>query len=238
MVSNCNKFVLVKEGDSCASLASANGISIDNFGTWNPSSGATSTCQGLWANAYACVGVIGSQPTTTPSTAPTTSSTTTRATTTTGNGIATPTPTQPNMFALVKEGDSCASVATANGISVANFGLWNPDSGATSTCQGLWANAYACVGVIGFTPTSSPTPTTSTTPTSTTKGNGVSTPTPTQTGMVGNCNKFVFIKSVDTCDSVAKAAGITTANFIKWNPAVGEDCKGLWANTYACIGLL
>ncbi|RYP68506.1 hypothetical protein DL769_005503 [Monosporascus sp. CRB-8-3] len=49
-------------------------------------------------------------------------------------------------------------------------------------------------------------------------GNGVETPQPIQSGMVGNCNTFHF--------------------FTTWNPAVGKDCSGLWSDTYACAGLI
>lgn len=55
VVRNCNKFVLVKPNETCYTVASANGISVDQFQTWNPSTG--NGCTSLWANAYACVSV-------------------------------------------------------------------------------------------------------------------------------------------------------------------------------------
>ncbi|OHF01001.1 hypothetical protein CORC01_03829 [Colletotrichum orchidophilum] len=88
------------------------------------------------------------------------------------NGIATPTPTQPNMvgkrdsFYLVVSGDSCAAIVSKSGISlsqfadpgncatiaqqygvaVAQFTSWNPAVGSSYT--GLWANTHACVAVL------------------------------------------------------------------------------------------
>ncbi|KAM0254536.1 hypothetical protein ACHAQJ_006696 [Trichoderma viride] len=223
MVNNCNKFYLVKTGDSCPTIASKNSITEAQFLLWNPSVG--STCTGLWANAYACIGVIGGSSTTI----------TKPSSTTTGNGITTPTPTQPNMvsncnkFYLVKSGDICDTIASNNGITPAQFREWNPSAG--TNCSGLWANAYACIGRIGTSTTTSKS-------TTTTKGNGVTTPTPTQTGMVTDCKTFHHVGTGDSCDSIAKKYSITTANFIKWNPAVKSDCTGLWANTYACVGLI
>ncbi|KAF5852358.1 hypothetical protein GGP41_007761 [Bipolaris sorokiniana] len=29
----------------------------------------------------------------------------------------------------------------------------------------------------------------------------------------------------------------TAQNFVSWNTAVGDDCSGLWADTYYCIGV-
>ncbi len=215
IVSNCNAFYFVNSGERCADIASKNGISLSQFYSWNPSAG--SDCSGLWANAYACVGIIGlTKPTTT----------------TAGNGVATPTPTQPsivsncNSFYFVKSGEGCADIASRNGISLSQFYSWNPSAG--SDCSGLWANAYACVGIIGFVK-----------PTTTTKaGNGVTTPMPIQTGMTTSCKTFHFVAAGETCDTISRAAGISLANFYAWNPAAGNTCAGLWANTYCCIAVL
>lgn len=218
IVNNCNKFYFVQSGESCSGVASANGITLAQFLEWNPSAG--STCAGLWANAYACVGIIGGATTTSP---PTT-------TTTTGNGIATPTPTQPSMvgncdsFYFVVSGDSCAAIASKSGILLSQFVEWNPSVG--SSCSGLWANAYVCISIIGQTPTP------------TNPGNGVVTPTPIQDGMTTSCKTFYFVVSGSTCATIAQQYGITVAQFTSWNPAVGSSCTGLWANTYACVAVL
>lgn len=223
MVDDCDDFYFVEVGDSCAAIALEHGISQAQFVEWNPSVG--SDCAGLWADAYVCVGRIGATPTTTTTT-----------TTSAGNGITTPTPTQPGMigncddFYLVQPGDTCAAIASSHGISQTQFQNYNPSVGAD--CSGLGANAYVCVHRIG-TPTN-PDPTTTTT----SSGNGVATPTPIQDGMVSNCGRFHFVVQGDICASIAATYGITTANFVRWNPAVKNDCSGLWAETYACVGLI
>ena len=91
-------------------------------------------------------------------------------------------------------------------------------------CRGLQANTYACVGVIGGTPTS--------------PGNGIATPLPIMPGMVNYCKKFTKVNPGDTCDIISFFNGpISTADFIKWNPGVGgQECRGLQLGTYVCIG--
>lgn len=122
-------------------------------------------------------------------------------------------------FYLVKAGDSCAGIASAHGISLAQFQAWNPSAG--TTCSGLWADAYACVSIIGVDAT----------PTTTQTGNGVATPAPTQSGMVSNCNKFHFVEAGQTCSTIASSYGIGLRQFTEWNPAAKSDCSGLWAST-------
>ncbi|KAH7037266.1 uncharacterized protein B0I36DRAFT_380504 [Microdochium trichocladiopsis] len=215
MTGSCNKFTLVKTGDTCDKLASAAGISTANFITYNPAVGKD--CSGLWANVYVCVGIIGSTPTPSP--------------TTTGNGIATPTPTQGGMigdcdkFDLVKQGESCSALLSRNGLTIAQ--LYALNSGVGSDCSGLWANVYVCVHKKG----------TATTKPTTTTGNGIATPTPTQTGMVNNCKKFVFVQKGQTCETVAKNNGISVSQLTTWNKDFGSTCSGMWAETYACVGV-
>ncbi|KAF4429443.1 hypothetical protein FACUT_9186 [Fusarium acutatum] len=66
-------------------------------------------------------------------------------------------------------------------------------------------------------------------------GNGIQTPEPIQEGMVDNCNKFHYVSPTTTCQGVLDYYKISLADFIKWNPAVGEDCTNLWAGTNACV---
>ncbi|KAJ2978409.1 hypothetical protein NQ176_g3831 [Zarea fungicola] len=136
MVSDCNKFYLVKKGDTCVTIAVEHGITEKDFATWNPKVGGN--CAGLWAETYACVSVIGYKPTPTDP----------------GNGISTPLPVQPGLlpncikFHLVLSGESCAEMAARYGISVTDVVAWNPNAGRN--CEALWANTYACVGMPAF----------------------------------------------------------------------------------------
>ncbi|SPQ21516.1 05f4d12e-4c34-47ca-9eeb-bd15fa2afc2d [Thermothielavioides terrestris] len=77
--------------------------------------------------------------------------------------------------------------------------------------------------------------TTSTTTTATTTT--VVTPTPTQSGMVDNCDKFAFAVANSTCFDIAQNNSITLQDFYMWNAGVGTDCQNLWANTYYCVGI-
>ncbi|PVI08682.1 carbohydrate-binding module family 50 protein, partial [Periconia macrospinosa] len=221
IVANCDAFYFVKMDESCDSIAAANGISTAQFITWNPSAG--SNCAGLWAEAYACVSIIGHTPT---SAVPTT--------TKPGNGIATPSPIQTGMvdncdsFYKVVDGDSCAKIAIAKGITSAQIISWNPALG--SNCGSLWLDTYICISTIGHTPT---------TPTPTQPGNGVSTPTPYQTGMTNSCKSFHFVIDGDNCERISSQYRISLNDFVKWNPAVGgTGCGSLWRNTYACVAVL
>ncbi|KAM0443355.1 hypothetical protein ACHAQK_003718 [Fusarium lateritium] len=56
--------------------------------------------------------------------------------------------------------------------------------------------------------------------------------------MVANCNKFHEVKDTTTCQGIIEYNKITLADFIKWNPAVGKDCSGLWKGTSACVGVV
>ncbi|KAI1281721.1 carbohydrate-binding module family 50 protein [Xylaria sp. FL0933] len=230
IVSNCNRFYEVQPGDVCSNIAAAYGIPLQSFYAWNPAVG--SSCLNLIAGDYVCIG-------TTTSSATMTTSTSKSTTTTPGNGISTPTPVQTgiasncNRFYLVQNGDICDTIAAAEGISVSDLYAWNPAVGV-NTCKDLDVGDYICVGVIGFTPTTS----TASTTTTTTLGNGITTPTPYQAGMVSDCNDFYFVKSGDTCDNIAADEGISSADFYAWNPAVGGNtCKSLQAGTYACVGV-
>ncbi|KAH7228396.1 LysM domain-containing protein [Fusarium solani] len=235
IVDNCASFHLVEEGDSCSviakkygGIASYNKIELADFFKWNPE--VDKGCTNLWLGAYACAGVIGSSP----------KPTTTKATTTTkpGNGITTPTPTQPGMvndcnkFHIIGEKTTCQGIADYNKISLVDFFKWNPE--VDKACTNLWLGAYACAGVIGSTPK----PTTTAKPTVTQPGNGISTPTPIQAGMVSNCNKFHIIGSTTTCQGIIDYNKITMANFKKWNTGINSACPNLWLGSYACVRVI
>lgn len=126
--------------------------------------------------------------------------------------------------------ETCASVASANRITEAQLRTWNPSVG--TTCSGLWANAYACVGVIGMPTT--PTTTTRTT-TTTTPGNGIATPSPAQPGMVRNCDTFYLVRPGETCAVIAARYGILASRLEDWHESIGPNCSGLWGNAYVCV---
>lgn len=201
--------------------------SLDDFYSWNPSVG--STCGGLQAGYYVCVGVTG-----TPTTRP--SSTVPPATPTpTTNG---PQPQQSGItkdcqnFYLVQQGDFCQAIVEQYGtFSLSQFYDWNPAVG--NSCGGLQAGYYVCVGVTG-TPTTRPSSTTpSATPSPT--GNG---PQPQQPGIVQECQRYYLVEQGDFCQAIVDKYGtFSLSQFYSWNPAVGSNCGGLQAGYYVCVGV-
>ncbi|KAH8690433.1 hypothetical protein GQ44DRAFT_720227 [Phaeosphaeriaceae sp. PMI808] len=219
MVANCAKFYFVADGTSCSTVLSANGISIQDLYKWNPS--VNSDCTGMWGGVNVCVGVLGGSTSVKPSS------------TVPSNGVQTPQPTQPGMvtncnkFYFIDQGVICDTVTSKNGISLSNFIKWNPSVG--SDCTGMQAGVNVCVGVIGGT-----TPT----PTPTTPNNGITTPQPTQPGMVTNCNKFHWISEGNVCSQILSYNKISLADFYKWNPSIKSDCTSMQANVNVCVGVI
>ncbi|KAK7189948.1 LysM domain-containing protein [Paraphaeosphaeria sporulosa] len=150
-----------------------------------------------------------------------------------GNGIPTPSPLQPSIvdncdeFYFVQLNDGCEAIARAHGITLNEFLTWNPEAGPS--CVGLWAEAYACISVVGVSLSfSSAKPSTTATPSTTVPGNGIATPTPVQANIVKNCDSFYLVKGRDNCYDIGKAHGVSSAQIITWNPAVGSSCGTLW----------
>lgn len=218
MVGNCNKFHLVAEGDRCLDIAAGADISLENFYKWNEGMGRS--CTGLRLGNYVCVGVGGG--TGPPAT-----------TTSSSHAIATPTPYQSGMvdncdtFHSIESGDECAGIARGAGISLSDFYAWN--SGVAAGCTGLRLGYYVCVGVRDAIP-----PTTTTTTSMSPPGNGIETPIPYQSGMVGDCDAFYPIDSGDECVGIAKRAGISMRDFYTWNSGVNTECTNLRLGHHVC----
>jgi hypothetical protein len=90
----------------------------------------------MWAQYWVCVGVPGAK--TTAATAPTPK----------------PTGPQPQMpgivgdcdkYYLVKSGDSCYTLETAQKVTLAQLLAWNKE--VNSECTNLWLGYYICIGV-------------------------------------------------------------------------------------------
>ncbi|KAL4864654.1 hypothetical protein BDV12DRAFT_8975 [Aspergillus spectabilis] len=227
MVSNCDAFHLVKQGETCAIISAAYGISLAQFTTWNPTVGTS--CGGIWADSYVCVSIIGHSP-------GTTTTTSVPEPTNPPNGIETPLPIQPGMvdncdaFHLVKQGDTCATISATYRISLTQFITWNPAVG--NTCGGIWADTYVCVSIIGHNPNPSTTGTTTTTmqpPTTTAPAPG---PSPTQAGLIGTCTSFYKAQAGDTCEIIAQQKYpyvYSVPLFVRWN---SSNCANLLPNYY------
>ncbi|KAI1054571.1 hypothetical protein LB506_010637 [Fusarium annulatum] len=97
-----------------------------------------------------------------------------------------------NKFHTVKSTTTCASIQDY---------YKNPAIG--SKCTALWVDYNVCVGVVGQKPTP------------TQPSNGVTTPSPIQSGITKNCKKLHQVKSTTTCASIQNYYKITMANLFK-----------------------
>ncbi|RYO96244.1 hypothetical protein DL763_003318 [Monosporascus cannonballus] len=210
------------ESMDCQYFEDSWSLSHADFVNYNPS--VKDDCSGIKVGNSYCVEVNYGFPRPT-----TVSSSSTVQPTPTGDPK--PSPTQDGLigtcsrFYLAVAGDTCDKIVKKYGtFTFDDFLEWNPAVG--DDCSGLWAKTYYCVGVPG-TPTAPPT-----TPT------GDPKPSPTQDGLIDTCIRFYLAVAGDTCDKIVKAHGTFTFDqFLKWNPAVGKDCSGLWAKTYYCVGI-
>ncbi|KAF5692428.1 hypothetical protein FDENT_2950 [Fusarium denticulatum] len=230
LVKNCNKFHQIASTTTCSSIESYYKLPLAQFLAWNPAVGKD--CSSLWKGYWVCISVEGYKPTTTTTAKPTT--------TRPANGITTPSPIQDGMvkncdkFHQIKSTTTCTSIENYYNLPLSTFLSWNPAVG--KDCTSLLVNYWVCVATVGWKP---PTKTTTKAAT-TTKGssNGIKTPPPVQAGMVSNCNKFHTVKKTTTCASIQDYYKISLSDFVKWNPAVGKDCRGLWADYTVCVGVI
>jgi LysM domain-containing protein len=129
-----------------------------------------------------------------------------------------------NKFDKIAQGESCQSLLDKHKLSLADFVKWNPSVGAG--CNTLQAETFVCVGVVGGAGT----------PTTATQGtNGISTPLPTQGGMVNNCDRFNLVNTGDTCASIGARNGVKSSRIVEWNKSVGSTCTSLQAKVNVCV---
>ncbi|KFY31500.1 hypothetical protein V493_01051 [Pseudogymnoascus sp. VKM F-4281 (FW-2241)] len=141
------------------------------------------------------------------------------------------------------DGLSCDTALLIADVTISQLTSINP---SIKSC-GDWKEDYSyCIQSASGFPTTTPAPGTTTPPTTTVPpttttslpGNGVATPTPFQVGMTTSCNRFRLVKAGDQCGNIASEAGISLAEFYRWNTGVGSKCGSLWASYYVCIGIL
>ncbi|KAK6335416.1 hypothetical protein TWF696_002194 [Orbilia brochopaga] len=235
MIASCNKFHFVGDGQGCSDIISKYpGLTLDLLFKWNPAIGKS--CTSMWARTNLCVGVIGGTPV-----APTTTKPAAPA-----NG--TPSPIAANTtknckkWAYIKGGDTCPVILSRNRdvkSTLADLFRWNPSIKAD--CSGMLAGYYLCiVGPGGPTaptkPPVKPTPTKPPVKPTPVKPPTNPTPSPVQPGQVKNCKEWAYVKDGQTCQNIlARFPKINMARLYAWNPAIGKDCKSMWAKTYLCV---
>ncbi|KAH7179063.1 uncharacterized protein B0J16DRAFT_386882 [Fusarium flagelliforme] len=225
---NCNKFHKISPTTTCTSIRDYYKLPLADFYSWNPSVGTS--CQALIVDYWVCVSVVGwSPPVSSPVPSPTKPA----------NGISTPSPIQAglhkncNKFHKVASTTTCISIQNYYNLPLTDFYSWNPSVG--SSCQALIVDYWVCVSITGWKPpVSSPTPS----PSPTKPANGISTPSPIQSRMTKNCNKFHKVMSTTTCTSIQNYYKISMSQIAQWNPDVGSTCSALLVGYNVCVGVI
>ncbi|KAK4143163.1 uncharacterized protein C8A04DRAFT_29180 [Dichotomopilus funicola] len=208
---SCGNFYLAQNGDTCKTvLGIYNYINKDQFFDWNPA--LKGNCDSLQSGMYYCVANFeaGKAPmpaTLTSGASPTASGTTSEC----------------KAWYQAVGSDNCATISITFGtFSEDDFITWNPS--VSPDCSTIVENTFYCVAVPG-----TPTTRTATVP---------PTPTgsrPTQSGINPKCTRYWLVSPSDSCDSIQRATHLSSEDFHAWNPALGDDCKGLEVNYYVCV---
>ncbi|KAL8356637.1 hypothetical protein RB601_001776 [Gaeumannomyces tritici] len=64
-------------------------------------------------------------------------------------------------------------------------------------------------------------------------------PSKTQSGQPSYCNNWHFVQGSQTCGNIIGlyATWMSADDFYAWNPAVGQDCSGLFVHYWVCVGI-
>ncbi|KAF8537777.1 hypothetical protein BDD12DRAFT_780083 [Trichophaea hybrida] len=254
----------VQSGDTCNSVAAARRITTQQFMSWNPS--INSGCTNLLAGLDYCVRAPGatcpSRERYTVVSGDTCQIVAEKVGTDAesiislnalnaqctdlklGSSICLPVPCKTYK---VKSGDTCNAIASANGITLANFMSMNPS--VDSKCSNLLAGLNYCVGKCPsgkhYTVVSG-----DTCQTIAEKENVATEPIMVLNGLNAQCTDLQLGASIcvpvacptykvqqgDTCNGIAAAHGISTANFFLYNPTINSDCGNMLAGLNYCIG--
>ncbi|KAJ5720928.1 uncharacterized protein N7483_008862 [Penicillium malachiteum] len=224
-------------GYNCSDICLDNSIAIHLFVDANPSLNYTTCDYDLVAGDAYCVDPLAGWEYYNSTAAA--SSTITAATSPTWpvqTGIA----SNCNAYYEAQSNDTCDTIIAEFGITLAQFIAWNPAVSSDCT-SGLWVEEDYCVGTaigsnaVSLTITSTisvSTPFTISSPST------VTAPAPTQSGIASNCNEYYIAQSNDNCATIEAIYGITSAQFLEWNPAVSSDCEtGFWADEAYCVSI-
>ncbi|KAL8996011.1 MAG: hypothetical protein Q9169_004392, partial [Polycauliona sp. 2 TL-2023] len=219
-ISDCTYFYDSQPGDTCASIASEWGISLEDFVTYNPS--VKPDCSGIvTGNSYCVEQNYGDGPSPSPSTSSIATTTPETGITTTSPVSTGPTPVQSGI------NPQCKRLAPSHDfVAKSSSYSWNPAVGPN--CETLFVGYYVCVGLPG-TPTAPPT---------STSAGATPGPSPTQSGLITTCKPFYKVQDGDYCEKIATSYGtFSLADFYTWNPAIGTNCGSLFVGYYVCVGV-
>jgi hypothetical protein len=141
---NCNKWHVVKDGDTCPSVEALYMISADQFFAWNPA--VSKDCgTNFWLGYAYCVGISGMTPTT-PTTTPTTTTQPSNMPSPTQDGNAV---SNCNAYGQAQDGDWCAAFAERNSVRDVDLYAWNTVLGPNGENCGssFWSGYWYCIGI-------------------------------------------------------------------------------------------
>ncbi|EIN13197.1 hypothetical protein PUNSTDRAFT_128887 [Punctularia strigosozonata HHB-11173 SS5] len=195
-------------GDSCSAIFMEFSITLDDFITWNLE--VNNQCTNIQGGLSYCV--AGAVDTSTTTTA------TSVAASPTASGTIT---TSCDMYYIVISGDSCAVIDDRFGITFAQFQAWNPE--VDDQCGNIVPGLQYCV--------SGPSTISSSTATIiSAAATGSGTITPAQ-----GCTQYYTVQSGDFCASIEVEFGISSAQFLAWNPEIDQECTNLQLDVQYCV---
>jgi len=262
-IATCKKWYITRVNDNCESVATLFGaFSAAEFITWNPSVGYD--CSRIQQDTYYCVGIPGTPTTRSAGATPTipsamqtqtgiapnctrfwlVSRTDTCASIIRYSGLVGGDTKATDFYAwnpavgyncvnLLPDYSVCVSVTER--VSIPPLSTVTISDGKTITGPPSSSTKSSTKPVSSSSSTTKPPASSSSSP-----AVPVTTPSPFMPGMVDNCVRFYFRGSDAAalfCYDIASYAGIALSNFYTWNPNVGNDCGGLWADTWYCVGL-
>ncbi|KAF3484341.1 uncharacterized protein GIQ15_03665 [Arthroderma uncinatum] len=135
-----------------------------------------------------------------------------------------------DMFKSLNPGVNCPNLVAGQSYCV--VGTISPDTpGTTTTSKTTTSKATSQAAT---KPTTTPTKTTTTTqkmPTTT----SADPHSPTQPGLVKDCDKFHLVVSSDSCYTIEVKYGVSAAQFTTWNPSINAECSNLWLDYYVYV---
>ena len=126
-------------------------------------------------------------------------------------------------------GKYCQNMADDAGISLAQLYSLNPP--LNGDCSGLFVGYAYCVGP------APPTVTTASVAPNPTCAGGTAPPEQTQAGISCKCNRWIEQQKGKYCQDMADLVGINLQTLYKLNPALKNDCSGLFVGYAYCVGV-
>jgi LysM repeat protein len=258
IASFCADLYTIQSGDSCDAIETKNGVTFAQLYAWNPAIG--DDCQYLLQGYAICVAVA-STTTSITTAAPTqtgmTSSCTKLYTVKSGDGCAAIESTYALTFAQLYAwnpaiGDDCQYLSLGYAICVAvksTSTVTTLTSAPTETTTSVSCSEYytvvqgdSCAAIeskysISFAEFLLWNPSIGSNCQSLNIAQQYCVAGPVQTGITTLCTSLYTAKKDDSCWAIATAYGITTKQFVDWNPAVGGDCSGLWPDYEYCVAI-